>query len=190
MAPKKIKQNKLQELNFYNALIIKKLNLNIQKGLCGFLSHSSIEAFSYLLEENISFLTVGKISLADNTNIFNVPEKEIVMNRFIEDIKTKRNLIMGSNLHIWITLCNGTIIDPSILLTLNSKQNVLIGSPQEIYNNNGYIYTPYFINDYKDISTIINSYQHYPQNLVLENLINNKIQNMKYLDTRVSGYYS
>lgn len=186
--PLNVKEKELQKedtdkLNYCNAFILNKLNLNTNKGLCSYLCNLNIEAFMILLEEEIAFLTVGKI-LVEDKNVFNIPEKEVVINKLISDSNEFKNVLMGGNLHLWITLGNGMIIDPSIKLSINDINEVVIGSPSNICKNSNYKYLPYIVVDFKELpKEIIQS------NISVDIIILEKMQTLNFVNKSINGYY-
>jgi len=185
---RKINSNELEIMNFYNKYILEELNSPISNGLCGFLSYLSIEVFSCILRERIAYLTIGRIK-KDEKNIFSVPDKDKVINRFLNDAKEYNTILMGSNIHVWITLGNGIIIDPSILLTLDNNKNILVGTPNEIYQTKGFVFEPYFINDFKDVSNIFHNFEYYNENDIYKRLIKEKVSSLNKMPININGYY-
>lgn len=180
---KRLQENDFERLNNCNAFTLEKLNLNTNKGLCSYLCNSNIEAFMILLEEEVAFLTVGKI-LVENENVFNIPEQETVMNKLVNDSKEFKNVLMGGNLHLWITLGNGMIIDPSIKLSIDNRNEVVIGTPSNIGKKFSYTYLPYIVVDFKELpKNIIHS------NIFIEEIILEKIQALNFVNKSINGYY-
>ena len=175
-----------EPLCHFNNISIQKLNISEKTfGACGMLSSINLEAFAILLEENFSFLTIGKI-LHQNKNIFSVPEREIVISKMKQDQQQVSFSLLGSNIHAWITLGNGLIIDPSISMSLYSKNDVIIGFPNELANQ--YIYEPYIVADFKDISEINKMYKNM-KNIVINKIISEKLDQMLISKKSIKDYY-
>ena len=188
--PFKIQQNyniKYECLNNYNKFALNLLQTKYKesKGLCGMLSTLLFETSALIYKEDFIFLTVGKILYQDK-NIFNIPNKNNVLNKIIKDQNTYKKSLLGGNLHVWITLGNGIIIDPSILLTLHNENKVLIGLASELYTT--YTYEPYLVADMKDISKINNQ-----NNINIDELckycIQDNFNKMDVIPKSINGYY-
>jgi len=166
-------------INEYNIVALKKLNRNNEvRGLCAMLSSLTLEGYAMLLNQDFAFLTVGKVLDENNNNIFNVPEKENVINDISKNQREFDNSLVGGNLHVWITLGNGMIIDPSITLTIYEENDVVIGFPKDISKK--YIYEPYMLLDMIEVSEI-NKVDYYPKEAMFNHLINEKFETLKII---------
>jgi len=176
----------INKLNYFNSIAINRLGANEKTpGLCGFLTTLTLEVFCALLKQNIAYLTVGKIYNSISPNIFFTPDINTVINKMKEDQINKGGSFLGGNIHAWITLDNGLIIDPSISLTIEKKNEVVVGFPNDI--NNKYIYEPYTVTniiDYKSMNI--------PEHLVeyfIPQFIEYKFKEMNIFVENPNGYY-
>lgn len=179
---------KYHSLDDYNEFALSLLHTKYKeyKGLCGILSTLLLEASALVYRADYTFLTVGRI-LHKDKNIFNIPEKDNVLNKIIIDQNTFQKSLLGSNLHVWITLGNGIIIDPSILLTLNNTNKVIVGLANEL--NSTYTYEPYLVVDMKDISKIINNANDIPIDKLCKYWIQDNFNKMDIIPRSINGYY-
>jgi len=124
------------------------------KGLCAPLSSSLLDLCCFLSGAEYACLTIGKIEdTTTKQDIFAVGNKENFLLQFPHHHIEK----LGGNMHVWITLSDGTIIDPSI------KERLIIGSPTNLENIYKYKYFPYIINEIVKNDSTINE-----QNLILQ----------------------
>lgn len=124
-------------MNYCNATGLEEFQkIDDKNGLCMPLSLYLLEIAAIISKCQYSFLTFGRITTTiDNHDIFNVGNKEFFLERY-------SNTETCSNIHAWITLSDGTIIDPSI----ESRKNLstlVIGSPEQLSAK--YEYSPYLI---------------------------------------------
>ena len=171
------------------------LKLNVDsntKGLCSLLSNITLEAFSILCDEPISFITVGRIINSNGKNIFKVPEKNTVISIMKKDQQEKGVSSSGGNLHVWITLGNGLIIDPSILLTIANTKKVLYGFPNELISQ--FTYEPYTVSEIKDFSELKEDLRAYIDDghelMLLKGMIDKKYNQVAISKTKIDGYYA
>ena len=166
------------------------------KGLCTIITSIISEDLQGILERENACITIGRIECKKNGNLFNVPTKKMFLNKMIEQVSNNQLPGIGGNIHVWITLSDGTIIDPTIDITLNNKipivfdvDNIVCGSPQKIYKRYKYKYIPYIVTSYTATDTYI--YKRldkiekfeYASNNIINNinlLNNNKIEEGKY----------
>ena len=57
---------------------------------------------------------IGKL-LYNDINVFSVPKKNILVDNMLHHHKRYKNFQLGGKLHVWITLGDGTIIEPSFM---------------------------------------------------------------------------
>lgn len=183
MKPQPLKDEELNRINILRILAYKYIDNLPFKGLCTIMTTILIKDLQGLLERETACITIGKIECKKNGNLFNVSNKKKFLNKIKKQLLDDKILKLGGDIHAWITLCDGTIIDPTIDVTLDNidANGVVCGSPEKIYKNHGYKYSPYMIIDYT--STDINVYRELDQIQKLEYARNNIIDIIELLDT-------
>ena len=136
-------------------------------GLCIPLSICLLEVSPAITKQQYSFLTFGIIEdTITGKDIFLVGEKEDFLKRY------NPNEVVGGNIHAWITLSDGTIIDPSINFNSNICVNsLIIGSPAEISKE--YKYSPYII------GSMIENFPDFFNETELDKIFKNKLEKIK-----------
>lgn len=196
MNPQPLQDLEIDNINILRMLTYEYMHYLPPKGLCTIITSIITEDLQGLLERENACITIGKIKCKENGNLFNVPNKKMVLNRMIEQVLSNQPPGIGGNIHVWITLSDGTIIDPTIDITLDNKNpitfnsnNIICGSPKEIYKKHGYKYIPYLVTSYTFTDTA--TYKKldkiekldYARNNIINNinlLNNNKIEDGKY----------
>ncbi|RLA82871.1 MAG: hypothetical protein DRG78_05970 [Epsilonproteobacteria bacterium] len=184
MIPRSI--TKCSTLDTYNELAIRKLDITSKThGACSMLSTMLLEAFSILHNQDIAFLTVGRISNDESKNIFFTPDRETVIKKMKEDQQNYSKTLLGGNIHVWITLGNGMIIDPSISMTHHGKNKVVAGFPEDLKDK--YKYQPYLVVDFKDLTLINKQYEN--KDYAAKQMMNEKLEHMEIIRKNIDGYY-
>jgi len=160
-----IPNNQIKIINQYTKYVLECFGY-IQGGLCIPSSICLLEVVAVVTKQKYAFLTFGKIQMSETgKDVFNVQNKEKCK-------KILKSGVVGNDIHTWITLANGVIIDPSI-----DDSKPVIGSPYNLINK--YKYSPYVITDLADTTEYYNI-----SHDELKKWLKNKIKKVKrnYID--------
>ncbi len=135
----KASHEEINKINFYNNIVIKELKDLNEEGLCIPLSICLLSVSAFFMKQQYAFLTYGRIVRTyDSFDMFDVKSQK----EFLEKYSEKKEQM--KNIHAWITLSGGTIIDPSINYS-KKESNILIGSPEDLQKE--YEYYPYMVRE-------------------------------------------
>lgn len=140
-----ISNDKSEIINEYSKYVLECFG-HIEGGLCIPSSRCLLEISAFTINQRFSYLTLGKIiNNKTGNDIFNVKNKDYCLNLY------NNSNSIGGNIHGWITLEDGTVIDPSInhSNSQGKNNNVLIGSPCKL--SESYEYIPFIIQEIFDL---------------------------------------
>ncbi|WP_294966252.1 hypothetical protein [Sulfurimonas sp.] len=182
-----INKEAYQDMQWCNNYILNGFDFSGQRGLCTYLCSMGSSAYTIASKINMSFITIGKV-LHNDKNIFKVPKKDVLIEKFIEEQKTTQDVQLGGRMHAWITLENGLIVDPSLYHTLYQDGTVLVERPLDMQTKFNLVYKPYVVTGMDDMTKVhklIESHEQNEQNIkkeVFKRYINNNYSELNYSD--------
>lgn len=141
------------DIQWCNNYIFEQFDFSNQIGLCSYLCSLGALAYNLASQINISFITVGKV-LYNDKNIFKVAKQDKVIEQLIEEHRNFQEIKLGAKLHVWITLDNGLILDPSINHTINNDTMALVESPSDMQRKHNLVYKPYIVTGIDDSTRV------------------------------------
>jgi len=127
-------------------------------GLCTYLNRIGSKSFILSSRLDFGYITVGSV-LFKSKNVFNVPAKNEFLRKIKHEYLENQKVRLGGNIHVWLTLQNGQILDVSINHTLNGNKNIIIGRPDTLLRDHHLEYLPYFVVDMHDLSILNDQYK-------------------------------